>query len=351
MNNLQPSNVACGPVMNTIRRKVISKGCLTAIWNSGLVVRTPEMDAAANSAGVINEWPLLLDMQWNGEARSAAVNGVDCACESGQWTSWAVRARRRNNCWDWDNLTALCWGAAGDEAVNSLYQNTTYYWMQDHEQDALHQLIGIMEHSAANYGSDLITIFDQAQIDAVGGALTAELILEADQSCSKDFDGMIVCCEDYKKFFSAAIHLQPAVARQDVQLLEGINLKMADFDGRVLVPSCHKGSTLCTYNGPASGNQDMKVAILFCNGMLNYGEGNHPNPQSTVFDECKNNGDGGYAYHERTAYVITSTSHKWVETNVAGAFPTNAEIANPANYERVCEDPDDVGLHFIMYPA
>lgn len=346
---LQPSKVNCGVVMNTIRRKIISKGCLTSIWNSGLVVRTPDMDAAANSSGVINDWPLLLDMEWKEEARSANVGGTNCACASGDYTNWCVRTRRRNNCWEWDNLTALCWGKTGEDMINSLYQNTTYYWMQDHEQDALHQLIGIMEHSVANFGGDLIYDVSAAELAANSGVLTSEIILNADQSCTKDFDGILVCCEDYKRFFSPAIHLAPAVARTEMTILEGITLKMADFDGKKLIPTCHKGSTLCTYNGPATGGVDKKIAVLFCDGMFNYGEGNHPNPQSLVEDECKNNGDGGWSYHERTQYVISSTSHKWKETNVAGAFPTNAEIADPANYERVCEDPDLVGLKFITY--
>lgn len=348
MNNLQPSNVSCNVVMNDVRRKFINKGCMTSLWNSGLVVRTPEMDRAANAGGVINEWPLLLDMQWDGEARSASVGGINCDCDSGQYTNWCVRTRRRNNCWEWDNLTALCWGKTGEDLINSFYQNTTYYWMQDHEHDALSQLIGIMEHSQANYGGDLI--YDATDdVAANGGYLTSDTILKADTSCSKDFDGMLVCCEDYKKFFSPTIHYNPAVARTDLNVLEGINLKIADFDGRKLIPTCHKGTTLCTYTGPATGGNPKKIAVLFCDGMFNYGEGDHPNPQSIVTDECKNNGDGGTMYHERTQYVIASTSHKWKETNVAGAFPTNAEIADPANYERVCEDKDDVGLMFICY--
>lgn len=349
MQNLQPSNVNCSPVMNTIRRKMIDKGCKTPIWASGLVARTADMDRAANSAGVINEWPLLLPLEHCGEARSATVGGTDCACDSGKITSWCVRTRRRNNCWDWDNLTMTCYGSEGRELLNSLYQNTTFWWMQDHEHDAISQLIAIMEYSFANHSGDIITEISEADLAAAGGILTADLILQADTSCTKDFDGMLVCCEDYKKYFSSTLHCQPAIPRQDMNILPGIDLKMADFDGRLLVPTCHKGSAFCTYTGPASGDAPKKVAILYCNGMLNYGEGNHPNPVSLVEDECKNNGDGGWAYHERSQYVIANTSHKWKETNVAGAFPTNAEIADPANYERVCPDKDDIGLHFILY--
>lgn len=88
---------------------------------------------------------------------------------------------------------------------------------------------------------------------------------------------------------------------------------------------------------PYDTTDKVGTAYIFGARAIALGNGSHPRIIPTEIDRDSLASSGEDYLITRRIFILHPRGIKWTEANVADAFPTNAEIANGANWERVFE--------------
>jgi len=273
---------------------------LSALYQSGIVATSDELNSLAASGGRLINMPFWNDLDGDDEVLSdiAALDveritsGQDIAALLMRGKAWSVN----------DLAKAL----SGDDPMATIGQMVAGYWARRMQATLLSTLTGVF--AAPSMAANVYDTDDRISAD--------NTILA------------IQCLGDAKsKLTGFMMHsaVEADLARQDL-----IDFTK-DSTGSIEIPT-YLGKRVIVDDGCPVAN-GVYTTYIFGQGAIGYGEGGAPVPTETTRDALS----GDDILINRRHFLLHPRGVRWTDAAVGGSSPTNAELANPANWLRVYE--------------
>lgn len=285
---------------------------------SGIMVNDPKLNVLASAGGTMVNMPFYQDLTGDSEvlsdSSSLTVNKITTGKD-------IARLHARGKAWGVNDLAAAL---SGDDPMMAIGDLVANYWVRDMEQTLIKSLSGVFADNVANDSGDMVN--DVAIED--GNAATAANLFSGDAFI------------DAESTFGDVIGNIGGIAVHPVVYAKMRKLGLIDF-----LPEQNAPSQIPFYMGKrvivsrhcprvAGGTSGFKyTTYLFGNGAVGLGDGGAPVPTETDRDSLA----GSDILITRRHFLMHPLGVKWTEASVAGQFPTNAECALAANWDRVYE--------------
>ncbi len=303
---------------------------LSALVQSGIVVRDPALDELAAKGGTIIQMPFFSDLTGNDEVLSDSAALTPGAIGTGKDMA---RLHARGKAWGVNDLAKAL---SGDDPMKAIADLVAEYWNRREQALLISTLKGVFADNASNDSSDLISnIADESGNDATEAQLVgAATVIDAATKLG-DAAG---------KLTAMVMHSVPFARLQKLQLIEWVaagstatkmeaGLKNPAAD---TVPTFLGKRVIVDDSCPAvagSTNGYKYTTYLFGQGAIGRGEGNAPVPVESDRDSLAGE---DYLIHRRH-FLLHPRGIKWVEGTISGQFPTNTECESATHWDRVYE--------------
>lgn len=271
---------------------------LSALYQSGIVASSDELNSLALSGGRLINMPFWNDLDGDDEVLSD-INALDVErITSGQDIAALLM---RGKAWSVNDLAKAL---SGDDPMQVIGQLVAGYWARRMQAAILSILEGVFAapSMAPNvYNTDV-------RIDSDNMILASQ------------------CLGDAKsKLTGYLMHsaVEADLARQDL-----IDFAK-DSTGSIEIPT-YFGKPVIVDDGCPVAN-GVYTTYIFGQGAIGYGEGAAPVPTETMRDALS----GDDILINRRHFILHPRGVRWLDQAVADRSPTNAELANPANWLRV----------------
>ncbi len=276
---------------------------LSAIYRSGIIARSPELDRLAAGGGRLLNMPYFEDLTGEDELLSdlqaldvdRITTGRDVARLHGRGKAWSV-----------NDLAEALSGADPMRAIGDL---AAEFWARRMQVFLLATLEGVFADA-----SMATNVYDAgARIDADETILALQMLGDAKSRLTA---------------FAMHSAVEADLARQD----------LIDF-----TPESEGRPTVATYLGkpvivddgcPFDAATGTYTTYIFGQGAIAWGEGAPPVPTETDRDSLA----GDDILVNRRHFILHPRGVRWTETAVTGdEFPTNDDLRDPDNWDRVYE--------------
>ena len=284
---------------------------LSALYQSGIVANTAEFDRLANSGGTLVHMPYWEDLTGEDEVLSDSTALTPGKISAGQDVA---RRQARGRAWGVNDLAHLL---AGDDPMRAIGDLVASYWARRFQAILLATLEGVF--GSASMASN---VHDISGEDGDKAVISAATLIDAAQKLG-----------DAKSQLTAiAMHsaTEAALAKQD--LIEYVR----PSEGSLEVPTFLGKRVIVDDGIPFDTDTGVATTYLFGPGAIALGNGDGMG--AVPLTETDRDSLAGEDYLiNRRVFILHPRGVRWTEANVAGAFPTNAELADAANWQRVYE--------------
>lgn len=280
----------------------------TAVFESGIVTRSPVLDAIANGSQGTAEISYWQDLDAD-EAPNVSNDDPDDegAVGKASQSSMTARVLYLNKGYGVADLTAEL---ANSEPMQHIRNRFGTYWTRQWQRYLLGAARGIVASNIANDGGDMV-------IDA-GGTISAEAFQDAAFTAGDAADQF------------GAIGVHSAVMAQMVR--QNLIEYLRDSEGRII---------LSTYLGKPVFMDDSLIyapgqylSVFFGTGAFGYGEGSPKVPVELERKASGGNGGGAEVLWERKTFILQPAGFSWKGNTKQGESPTAAQYADAANWKR-----------------
>jgi hypothetical protein len=281
----------------------------TAVFESGIIVKSPELDAIAQNGQGTSEISYWQDLDADEEPNISNDNPDDLG-EVGKAEQGTMRARTLylNKGYGVADLTSEL---ANTEPMQHIRNRFGTYWTRRWQRYLLGAARGVIASNIANDSGDMV-------VDA-GATISAGAFQDAAFTSG-----------DAADVFSA-IGVHSVVMNQMVK--QDLIEYLRDSDGRII---------LATYLGKPVFMDDSLVygagrylSVFFGQGAFGYGEGTPAVPVELERKPGGGNGGGAEVLWERKTFILQPAGFSWKGSNNQNLSPTATQYAAAANWERV----------------
>jgi hypothetical protein len=281
----------------------------TAVFDSGIIVKSPELDAIAQNGQGTSEISYWQDLDADEEPNISNDNPDDLG-EVGKAEQGTMRARTLylNKGYGVADLTSEL---ANTEPMQHIRNRFGTYWTRRWQRYLLGAARGVIASNIANDAGDMV-------VDA-GATISAGAFQDAAFTSG-----------DAADVFSA-IGVHSVVMNQMVK--QDLIEYLRDSDGRII---------LATYLGKPVFMDDSLVygagrylSVFFGQGAFGYGEGTPAVPVELERKPGGGNGGGAEVLWERKTFILQPAGFSWKGSNNQNLSPTATQYAAAANWERV----------------
>ena len=281
----------------------------TAVFESGIITKSPELDAIAQNGQGTSEISYWQDLDADEEPNISNDNPDDLG-EVGKAEQGSMRARTLylNKGYGVADLTSEL---ANSEPMQHIRNRFGTYWTRRWQRYLLGAARGVIASNIANNAGDMV-------VDA-GATISAGAFQDAAFTSGDAADVF------------AAIGVHSVVMNQMVKqdLIEYVR----DSDGKII---------LATYLGKPVFMDDSLVygsgrylSVFFGQGAFGYGEGNPTVPVELERKASGGNGGGAEVLWERKTLILQPAGFSWKGSTNQNLSPTAAQYAAAGNWERV----------------
>jgi len=280
---------------------------------SGIVIPDAEMNALASGGGKLINMPFFKDLTGDDEvltdSSALTVNNIS----TGQDIAHLLM---RGKAWGVNDLAKALSGADPMGEIAGLVAN---YWARQEQKVLINALNGVFASASM---SGLMLDIASEDANTSGKLLDASAFIDAQGLLGDAQDkltAVVVHSTVYNNWRKAnLIDFLPASSNNDaVQIPYFLGKRVIVDDGVPVVAGATSGYKYTTY--------------LFGEGAVARGEGGAPVPVETDRDSLA----GEDILIHRRHFILHPRGIKFTASSVAGASPTNAELALGANWERV----------------
>ncbi|SFX17577.1 hypothetical protein SAMN03159390_00632 [Pseudomonas sp. NFACC49-2] len=281
----------------------------TAVFESGIIVKSPELDAIAQNGQGTSEISYWQDLDADEEPNISNDNPDDLG-EVGKAEQGTMRARTLylNKGYGVADLTSEL---ANSEPMQHIRNRFGTYWTRRWQRYLLGAARGVIASNIANNGGDMV-------VDA-GATISAGAFQDAAFTSG-----------DAADVFSA-IGVHSVVMNQMVK--QDLIEYLRDSEGKII---------LATYLGKPVFMDDSLVygagrylSVFFGQGAFGYGEGKPAVPVELQRKPDGGNGGGAEILWERKTFILQPAGFSWKGSNNQNLSPTATQYAAAANWERV----------------
>jgi Major capsid protein 13-like len=285
---------------------------LSALVQSGIVQNSAEFDSLASGPNTLVNMPF-----WNDLTGDSEIMMDSGALTPGKIGSNKDVARKhgRARAWAANGLSALL---SGDDPLGAIANLVSSYWAREMQKILLATLNGVFASSSMSGH-----VHDISAETGDAALISGETFIDAVQKLG-----------DAKELLTGVMMHSAVEAylakRQLIEYVQeaGQSDRVGFFlNKRVIVDDSMPYDT-ATKTG---------VAYLFGQGAVALGNGSHPRIIETEVDRDSLASSGEDYLINRRIFILHPRGIKWTENTVADVFPTNAELSNGANWERVYE--------------
>lgn len=296
---------------------------LSAFFQSGIVVNSPEFDSLASEAARTHNMPFFEDLQGESEATLEDVKMTAKKIGSNKDVSTTIL---RQNMWAATNLSAALAGADPMRAIGDLVAS---YWARDMQKELISILKGV-------FGT-----FTPSGDGATPIIRMSDHIL--DLTTQKTADAKIISAEAFidacQLLGDAQAQLSGVVMHSATKsYLKKRNLIETERDSTDVEFETYQGRRVTVDDGCPADKDGVYTTYLFGNGAIAYGNGNPEGHVATEVDRDKQTGGGIDYLINRKAFILHPRGIKYtqaVRENVE--TPLRSELAMAENWEPVYE--------------
>ncbi|QBX91066.1 capsid protein [Phage Altai3] len=284
----------------------------SALVQSGIIERNAEFDALASGPNTLVNMPF-----WNDLTGDSEVIRDEGNLTAGKITSGKDVARKqgRARMWGASGLSALL---SGDDPMRAIADLVADYWIRQDQKMLLATLEGIF--NSESMADKVLDITGEPGSDAL---LDGDSFIDAGQLMG-----------DAKDLLTGVMmHSAVEAYLAKRQLIEYV--QEADQTDRI--PYFMNKRVIVDDGMPYDTQTKEGVIYLFGTGAIASGVGSHPNILPTEVDRNSQSSSGEDFLINRRIQILHPRGVKWTENNVADVFPTNEELADGSNWERVYE--------------
>lgn len=280
---------------------------LSALVKCGIIVKDKELDALALAGGRLINMPYWKDL--NGDDEVLDDNG---ALTPGKITAGQDVAAllMRGKAWSVNDLaTAL----SGDDPMKAIGDLVAEYWARQRQKTLLAILKGVF---ASNTMSG--NVHDISSLEGDLAKINGTSFIDAKTKLGDASD----------KLTAVAMHSTVFAELEKQNLIQYI----PNSQGVVDFPSYLGRKVIVDDGCPKDG--DVYTTYLFGQGAIGQGNGSAPVPTETDRDSLA----GEDILINRQHFILHPRGVKFTDTSVAKKSPSNAELANQVNWDRVYEN-------------
>ena len=281
---------------------------LSAFYQSGIIARTPTLDALASSGGKLLNMPFWEDLTGDDEVLSdndALTVGKITAAQD------VAALLTRGRAWSVNDLAKAL---SGDDPMAAIGDLVADYWARRFQAILIKTLDGIFGNTATGMDTNKHDISSKTGDAAVIDAKTA-------------VDAIYKLGDNADKLTGFAMHSATVAKLTKDDLIETIppsegKPAVRTFLGKPVVVD----DSLPNDNG-------VYTTYIFGAGAFGWGEGGAPVPVETARDALA----GDDILVHRRHFILHPRGVAFQNASVAGATPSNTELANYLNWKRVYE--------------
>lgn len=294
---------------------------LSAFFQSGIVVNSPEFDKLASEAARTHNMPFFEDLQGESEAILEDVKITPKKIGSNKDVSTTIL---RQNMWGSSNLAAALAGSDPAKAIGDL---VAAYWARDMQKELISILAGVFGSYTPEGGTVTTPMADHIldltkQTAAAAKCISAEAMI----------DGCQLLGDAQGQLSGVAMHSATKSYLKKKELIESRrNSENVEFD-------YYQGRRVTVDDGCPVTKDGVYTTYLFGNGAVAYGNGNPVGHVATEVDRDKQTGAGVDYLINRRAFILhprgiayTGAVRENVET------PLRTELAMAQNWNPVYE--------------
>lgn len=275
---------------------------LSALYQSGIISTSPELNTLASSGGRLLNMPYWHDLSGDDEVLSDTNPLTPDKITAGQ--DIAV-LHLRGKAWAANDLAKAL---SGDDPMRAIADLVAAYWARQWQKLLIASLQGVFASPSM-----------------------ADNVHEADVFNGENFlDASYKLGDAEERLTALAVHSATYASMRKQDLIEFI----PDSQGKPI--PYYMGKRVIVDDGlPVEDDAGGKIytTYIFGDGAIGYGEGGAPVPTETDRDSLQ----GDDILINRRHFILHPRGVKFTDSSVAGAAPTNTELANAANWQRVYE--------------
>lgn len=283
--------------------------------SSGIVQNDSEFDQRASGPNTLVNMPYWNDL--DGESEVMKDDGHLTPRKIGTNKDVAIK-QGRANAWGANGLSSLLAGSDPMGAIGSLVAD---YWRRDMQRVLMHTLKGVFTAaSMANHVHDISGATGEAAL------VSGPTFVDAAQKLG-----------DAKELLTAvAMHSAVEAYLVKRQLIEYVTT-VNELNQQIKIPYFMGKRVIVDDAMPFDTQNLVGEMYLFGSGAIALGNGSHPDiiQTETTRDELASSGEDFLI--NRKIFILHPRGIKWTNTNMEDVFPTNAEIADGANWQLVYE--------------
>lgn len=304
-----------------------------AFYQTGVL--RPDADLAAKLAGGgrtfnVPFWRDLDDI----ESDTASDDPDSYATASPVTTGKDVALRQiRTKGWTTSQLTAEL---AGADPMARITSRVGDYWGRQFDRIAIATARGVFADNIANDNGDMVKDISVNSAPGVANRISAEAIMDAAQTMGD-------AKQELKLIVMHSV-VQTQLAKQDL-----IDFR-PDSEGKPWIPYYMGYRVHTSDNVPVINvNGVFKYHnYLFGSDVFGWAEHDVARPVSTEQKEAAGDGMGVEELWTRRQFALHPYGIKWTDNQVAGEFPTNAELALATNWDRVYPERKQIPMALLI---
>lgn len=291
---------------------------LSAFWQAGIIKDDQVLNAKMGEGGRTIEFPFWHDLTGTDSVTSDDPNSSIVPHKVDSDEQIATKCFRAVSYAGADLVAAV----AGDDPMRVVAERIAPNWNRNMQNTLLNTMNGVFASSAMAADS-LIDISDGTTATALT-RINADAIIDARGTMGDAADEIKVIAMHSKVYFQL----------QKNNLIEFVE----DSVAKVMIPT-YMGMRVVPSDALPKGTNgalDTYTCYLFAPGAIGYGEGLAKNPVAVDRDELAADGEGVEYFISRRHFVVHPYGFKYSGTP-AGKSPSNAELADGADWSRVFE--------------
>lgn len=295
---------------------------LSALWQAGIILPDPQIQALAIGDGKTFNLPFFNDL-------TAPESNVGTDAPGTLSTPNKIAAGQdqcikhyRNQSWSSADLVA---SIIGPDPMGAIAARVAGYWVRDFQTALIKSVTGLLADNVANDAGDMLYDIATDDASAVTAAekISATAVISAQQTAG-----------DHQTIFTAiCMH---SVLYSELKIQNLIDF-IPNARGEVVIPT-YLGLRVIVDDGMpavAGTNRIIYDTYLFGTGSVAFGEGTPRIPAETERKPDQGKGEGVEILYSRRHYILHPRGIKFTNSSVASTSPTWAELATAANWDRV----------------
>lgn len=300
---------------------------------SGIVTPDPTFDVLAMAGGTLINMPFWNDLDGSDEVLSDSASLTPGKIGSGQDIAALLM---RGRAWGVNDLAKAL---SGDDPMGAIADLVAIYWVRREQATLVSILNGIFATAMATSHVKNVSIADgnnAAESNLIGATNVIDAATMLGDEAEK-LTGIMMHSVPYSRLQKLNLIVWVAAESGTSTATTAVRLEAGQKADTTMVPTFLGKRVIVDDGCPvAAGGTSGKIytSYLFGSGAVARGEGAAPTPVETDRDSLAGE---DYLIHRRH-FILHPRGVKFTSSSVAGASPTNTELATGANWSKVYTD-------------